>query len=123
VKGIEGALWIYGGLACQTPDICSCHNIRYDMDYFARHWLPANHLYSIMVLDANGNRVARLGRYGNVDDTDKDVEEEKDGLRFVWPRAVAVSDAALYVADTGNRRILKALIGYEAEEEVSAPAP
>jgi hypothetical protein len=106
---IEGAQWIYGGLACQTPDICSCHNTRYDMDYFARHWIPANHLYSVMVLDANGNRIARIGRYGNVDD---------EGIRFVWPRALCVSDTALYVADVSNRRILKAALAYHVEETV-----
>ncbi|MBA4389139.1 MAG: hypothetical protein C0404_14295 [Verrucomicrobia bacterium] len=115
---IKGASWIWGGLVCQTPDICTCHNIRYDMDYFARHWTPANQLYSVVVVDANGNRIARLGRYGNVDDTDADVKEQKDGLRFVWPRALAVSDTALYVADTGSRRILKAAISYVAEESV-----
>jgi len=129
VTAVEGALWIWGGLLCQSDGICTCHNIRYDMDYFARHWIPSNQLYSVMVLDANGNRIARLGRYGNVDDTDADVAAGKDGLRFVWTRALAVSDTALYVTDTGNRRILKAKISYHAEETVgldgstSAPTP
>ncbi|MCX7805522.1 MAG: hypothetical protein N3A38_10085 [Planctomycetota bacterium] len=117
-SGIRGALWIWGGLVCQCPDICTCHNIRYDMDYFARHWIPSNQLYSITVLDANANRIARLGRYGNVDDTEEDLKAGGDGLRFVWPRAVAVSDTALYVTDVGNRRILKAAILYSAEETV-----
>jgi hypothetical protein len=91
------------------------------MDYFARHWLPANHLYSIAVLDANANLIARVGRYGNADDTVNDVKAGGDGLRFVWPRAVAVSDSVLYVADQGNRRILKATIGYHAQAEVDLP--
>ena len=130
---IDGPLWIWGGLTCQTPDICTCHNTRYDMDYFARHWIPANQLFSVMVVDANGNRIARLGRYGNVDDTEADMAEdgEGDGLHFVWPRAVAVSDTALYVADIGSKRILRAKIEYHAEETVgldgttstSAPPP
>jgi hypothetical protein len=118
LTAIEGALWIYGGLPCQRPDICTCHNLRYDMDGFARHWLPANHLHSVIVLDANGNRIARIGRYGNVDDAD----ERCGRIHFVWPRALAVSDAALYVADTGNRRILKAALRYRATRSVDLPA-
>jgi hypothetical protein len=121
VQAIAGAEWIFGGLMCQRPDICTCHNLRYDMDYFARHWLPANQLYSIVVLDANANVIARLGRYGNADDTAADQEAGRDGLRFVWPRAVAVSDTALYVADSGSRRILKAALGYAAEETIPLP--
>ena len=73
------------------------------------------------MLDSNGNRIARLGRYGNVDDTEADVKEKKDGLRFAWMRAVAISDAALYVCDHGNRRILRAGLSYAAEE--TAPLP
>jgi hypothetical protein len=91
------------------------------MDYYARHWLPANYLYSIVVLDANANIIARLGRYGNVDDTEEDVKAGRDGLRFVWPRAVAVSDKALYVTDHNARRILKAALSYAAEETVPVP--
>jgi len=108
VRSIEGAEWIFGGLMCQRPDICTCHNLRYDMDYFARHWLPANQLHSVVVIDANANLIARLGRYGNVDDKAKDIQSGGDGLRFVWPRAIAVSDTALYVADHGNCRIVRA---------------
>jgi hypothetical protein len=121
VQAIEGPEWIFGGLMCQRPDICTCHNLRYDLDYFARHWLPANHLYCIAVLDANANLIARLGRYGNVDDTTKDIEAGGDGLCLVWPRAVAVSDRALYVTDQGNRRILKATLSYAVEQTVALP--
>jgi hypothetical protein len=112
-------LWAYPGVVGQTTGPCPCHNVRYDMDYYARHWLPADYLYSIVVIDANANIIARLGRYGNVDDTDEDVKAGRDGLRFVWPRAVAVSDAALYASDRNARRILKAAISYAAEETVA----
>jgi len=37
-----------------------------------------------------------------------------DGLCRGWPRAVAGSDNALYIVDTGNRRILEARLGYAA---------
>jgi len=114
-----GALWAYGGITGQSGGDCSCHHQRYDMDPWARIWIPATHLYSVMVLDSNGNRIARLGRYGNVDDTEEDVKAGRDGLRFCWPRATAASNTALYVSDTGNRRILKAALSYEVEESVN----
>jgi hypothetical protein len=56
-----------------------------------------------------------------VDDTEADLKAGKDGLRFCWPRAVVASDTALYVADVGNRRVLKAALSYAAEETVPAP--
>jgi hypothetical protein len=37
-------------------------------------------------------------------------------LRFGWPKLVAASDAAMYVADTLNGSILRARIVYPAEE-------
>jgi len=119
-KELAGGLWAYGGLTDQMVPDCSCNHSRFDLDGWARSWIPARQLCSIMVLDANGNRIARLGRYGNVDD---------EGLRFAWARAMAASDTALYALDYGNRRILKAALSYETEETVplaggaSASAP
>ncbi len=117
----DSLLWAYTGLNGQASNSCTCHHLRYDVDFYARHWLPANYLYSVMVIDANANVIARLGRYGNVDDTEEDLKEGRDGLRFVWPRAVAVSDKALYVLDHNARRILKAALSYAAEEIVAMP--
>jgi len=121
-KGEErpGSLWGYGGIPHQTGD-CMCHNVSCDMDYFARYWIAGNHVKSVVVIDSNGNRMARLGRYGNIDDTDADVKAGKDGLRFAWMRAVAVSDTALYVTDEYNHRILKAVLYYSAEEILPLP--
>jgi hypothetical protein len=122
VKAVHGAenalLWLYPGVVCQTDGgSCTCHMLRYDMDYFARHWIPANYLGSVMVIDANANIVVRVGRYGNVDDADPACGK----IHFVWPRALCVSDTALYVADPAARRIVKAALKYAAEESVALP--
>ena len=117
---LPGTLWAYP-LAGQTDIGCSCGSLRPDMDRWGRIWVTANQLFSIVVLDANGNRMARIGRYGNVDDTETDLKENKDGIRLVWPRMVATSDTALYVSDFGNLRVLKAALSYAAEETVPAP--
>lgn len=117
-----GALWAYGGIVGQCAGSCRCNHTRHDMDFFARSWIPANQCFSVMVLDANGNRIARFGRYGNVDDSEADVKTKRgDGIRLAWMRSVAVSDEALYVADTGNRRVLRAALSYAAEETVPLP--
>ena len=117
---ITGAEWVFGGVSGQALD-CTCNHVRHDMDLWARSWVPANPLYSVIVLDANANPIARIGRYGNVDDTERDLREGRDGIRLCWPRAAAASDNALYVVDTGNRRILKAAISYAAEQTVALP--
>jgi hypothetical protein len=114
-KELPGSLWAYGGIVGQTGAGCGCGHVRVVIDGWARNWIPANHLCSVTVIDSNGNRIARLGRYGNVDDTEADLKAGKDGLRFCWPRAVVASDTALYVADVGNRRVLKAVLTYAAE--------
>jgi hypothetical protein len=116
-----GALWAYGGITGQSGGDCNCNNQRLDQDPWARFWIPATGLFSVMVIDSNGNRIARLGRYGNMDDTEADLKAGKDGIRFAWLRAVAASDTAFYVADTANRRVLKAAISYAAEETVPVP--
>jgi hypothetical protein len=112
---IAGGLWAYGGLTCQSNRGCSCGHARIYLDRAARVFVPVNHLYSIMVLDSNGNRIARLGRYGNADDNDP----KYGGIQMCWPRAVCASDTAMYVTDYGNLRILKAALSYAAEETVA----
>jgi hypothetical protein len=87
------------------------------MDCWARIWVPSNQLCSVTVLDSNGNRVARIGRYGNVDDADPKCGR----IHFAWMRSLCVSDTALYVADTANQRVLKAALSYAAEETVPLP--
>jgi len=117
VESQQSALWTYNGVPGQTYGSCTCHNVRCDMDYWARAWIPANHLYSVMVIDSNGNRVARIGRYGNVDDANPTCGK----IHFAWVRALCVSDTALYVHDQANLRILRAALSYHAEETVAMP--
>ncbi len=120
---------------------CSCHHTRFDLDDYSRVFVPAMHLFSIMVLDANGNKIARIGRYGNADHRGKDsyvVDPETGMLRprrkddppslkspfaepevaFAWVRAVAAGDDVLYAMDYDNMRILRVKLGYAVVEKV-----
>jgi hypothetical protein len=114
--------WVWPGLSSQGGGYCACHHVRPEVDYFARQWIPCNHLNSLVVLDANGNLIARLGRYGNVDDTERDLKAGGDGLRFAWIKSITISDAFLYVADRPNRRILKAALSFHQEDTPPVPA-
>jgi hypothetical protein len=114
---IHGAEWVYSGIPNATWG-CSCAHVRWDMDYYPRLWIPADHLCSVVVLDSNGNLIVRFGRYGNVDDGDP----ESGGIRFAGRiRAVGVSDTAFYAVDQHNHRLLKAALFYAAEETVAIP--
>jgi hypothetical protein len=111
------ALWGFGGISNQSGGDCSCNHNRFDLDGYARSWIPARQLCSVLVLDANGNRIARLGRIGNVDDADPAC----GGIHLVNPRGVSVTDAGLYVLDQDQRRLLKARLFYAVEETVAVP--
>ena len=72
---VEGAHWFYGGVGwggfsgyAGGARGCHCPNPRFVLDYFARSFTPESHRYNVGVLDANGNLILRIGRYGNVDD-------------------------------------------------------
>jgi hypothetical protein len=114
---LPGALWAYGMGGQTHGRTCMCGYARFAMDASSRLWIPANHVFSVRVLDSNGNRILRIGRYGNVDDADP-----KHGkIHFAWLRAVAASDSAMYAADAGNSRILKAALSYAVEDAVALP--
>jgi hypothetical protein len=110
------SLWAFAGISNASGGDCSCNHNRFDLDPWARSWIPTRHLGSVLVLDANGNRIARIGRYGNIDDADPKC----GGIHLVNPRGATVSDTGLYILDADQRRLLKAALSYAAEETVPA---
>ena len=126
----EEAEWIYGGVGFSGGNIggCSCWNARFKLDYFARSWAPEVQRYSVAVLDSAGNLIARIGRYGNVDDGKPLIDEgSPPGARstggdeialFHAPYLATHTDRRLFIADPGNFRILSVKLGYHAEERV-----
>lgn len=107
-----GMLWGYDGVSGVCGHSCGCLHTRWDLDSFGRAYLPFMQLYSIMIVDANGNTIMRLGRWGNID------SDSGNNIGLVQVKAIAASDNAVYIADTGNKRILKAALGYEVEETI-----
>jgi SMP-30/Gluconolactonase/LRE-like region len=141
---MEGVAWDFGGVGPVPFSHCHCWKSKFDLDGFERVFLPAAPTCTVNVLDANGNIVVRLGGYGNADCMGKDspVVDPKTGqlrprrkddpaglksplakpeLGFLDPSYVAVTDEAVYVHDRGNERIVRAKLGYHAEETVAVP--
>jgi hypothetical protein len=115
---LDGALWSYGGVAPLSTSYssCTCLKASFGFDDYERCFVPAAQTCTVNVIDSNGNVIARLGGYGNLDG----LVLEKE-LGFNLPRSVAVADDAMWVHDIGNRIIVRAALGYHAEETVALP--
>jgi hypothetical protein len=100
---MTGAEWHYGGVGIVGAG-CICWHTRFCIDRFARSFAPEPDLYGVAILDTNGNLIARVGRYGNVDD---------DGPALFYPAYVAAdTDRRLFVSDVGNGRIVSIRLDY-----------
>ena len=104
----EGMQWSFGGYYSFGRGECICHNARFDLDLFARSYVPEAHRQSVAILDTNGNFILRLGSYGNADDRGPEI-------RVAHCRYVSVSEKRLYLNDIPNRRILSIDLRYEKE--------
>ena len=110
---VDNLHWAFYGASGKAggAGACACSHQDFDMDRFERTFIPADHIRSVVVLDANGNSILRVGRYGNADNRGPGSAE----IGFCFIKATAVSDKALYAIDYDNKRLLKATLGYENE--------
>ena len=119
---ITGAAWRYGGVG-PIPSLdfgwgdpgCICWNSRLAVDPYGRVYAPNVFRFCVEMLDTNGNRIARIGTYGNSDDG----VGEKPGIAFAWPACVDVAGGKVYVSDPSNRRIAVIGFTYAAAKEVA----
>jgi hypothetical protein len=113
----DGALWTYGGVSPHSAKYrsCTCMKASADLDDYERSFVCAAQTCSINVIDSNGNVMARLGSYGNVDDL---MAGKK--LTFSLPRNVAATDDTMWVVDLDYRALVRTKLGYRAEEMVGA---
>ena len=68
---------------------------------YGRTYAPSSYYFSVEMLDSAGNRIARIGRYGNGDSVGPEIV-------FAGPEACdfAEADGRLYVSDIANRRVV-----------------
>ncbi len=129
---LEGAEWLYGGVGYCGKNRgvgCACFNTRPCLDYFARSFAPEMDRYSVAVLDAAGNVILRIGRYGNVDDGVPLVAGGGPAkTRSIGGDEVAMfhgaylathTDRRLFIADPGNARVLSVKLGYHRSAKLS----
>ena len=115
---VQNAARLYPGISPAPSPLggCVCFSPRFDLDGFGRLFLPDIARFSVRVLDNAGNLIRRIGRYGNPDDTGRG-----EYVPLAWPQYVALSDAALYISDPHNRRLLRVDLTYAAEKTVPLP--
>jgi hypothetical protein len=136
---VLNAEWMRGNLGLDAKMLSSasrdCHcqaTSRFDLDYFARSFVPEVDRCSVLILDSNGNPVLRVGRCGNVDDGVPLVRDGGppglqplggDEVGLFWANHVAThTDRRLFIADPGNARILSVKLDYHATERVPLQA-
>ena len=118
---VSGAQWRYAGMSIvpsserQWGDpSCVCMTSRLSVDPYGRVYVPDVFCFRVAVLDANGNRLACLGRYGNADDDPREAH-------FAWPAFVSAREDLLCVSDSVNKRI--AAVRLAAAAEKTCPLP
>jgi hypothetical protein len=87
--------------------------MRHHTDWYRRSFVPEAYRHSVAVLDAAGNLVMHLGRYGNFDDAAR-MEPGTPDIPMTAVRFVSVTDTYLVFGDSGDRRMVLRL-GYHAE--------
>jgi hypothetical protein len=127
---VQDAEWIYPGVGfSRSRGPCVCWRSGFALDTFGRSFIPERVRSQVAVLDTNGNLILHVGKYGNVDDG---VPLVPDRYRTQKPRSVGGdevalmhvnftgvhSDHRLFIADTGNGRILSVKLGYHTTERL-----
>ncbi|KKK51690.1 hypothetical protein LCGC14_3112420, partial [marine sediment metagenome] len=130
---VVGALWRFAGYGIVPgssdglrPDPgCVCFTSRLAVDPFGRVFAPNVLRFGVEVLDTNGNRIMRVGRYGNCDESASAEAAGADPgqIAFAWPAFVSVAEGKLYVSDSGNRRVMVIRMDPTDSAECPVPAP
>ncbi|MCG3177857.1 MAG: hypothetical protein BIFFINMI_00177 [Phycisphaerae bacterium] len=121
---VAGSMWSYGGIGTipasidgPTPDPgCKCMPSHLDADLYGRVFAPDPFLFDVQMIDSAGNRIARIGQYGNSDDAGP-------AIRFSGPEACdfAEADGRLYVSDIANRRVVVIRFDWSDAAEKAVP--
>jgi hypothetical protein len=92
--------------------------MRPHLDWYKRTFLCEAYRHSIGVVDANGNLVLHIGRYGNYDSwhgPKSSIRVGGDEIGLFLPRMVSGTDNYLCFQDYGERLVVLKL-NYHAEE-------
>jgi hypothetical protein len=120
---VDNAVWIrpYAASVPSLAGVCICKMARFSLDRYGRAFVPAAPARRIWVVDTEGNRLCVFGRYGNADNGGADSLRPVAGVPMNYGGNVAVSDRAVYIADTHNRRVVKVRLDYRATATCPVP--
>ena len=113
---VIGAEWLHFGYSHVEIAYCNCESTRFDVDDFGRLYIPNALTCSVMVVDDSGNEISRFGGYGNHDSKGPASSVPAPAIPLAYPVAVQVSFKHLYIADSANRRVLRADWTWKAED-------
>jgi hypothetical protein len=99
-----------------TDPACVCIGGRFKLDFFGRLWVPDALRFSVGLVDGAGNEILRFGEYGNQDSLGAGSVQPVPPLPLYWPIDVDTRFPYAYIADYGNRRIVRAKVSYGVEE-------
>jgi len=91
------------------------------VDGYGRGFVPDVFQFSVAVLDTGGNRLLRVGAYGNADSAGPGSRVPKPEIAFAWPAFTSASGEKLYVSDPLNRRVTVVRFEHAAEAACAVP--
>jgi hypothetical protein len=128
---IVGANWRYPGIgiipqsfdAFHGDDGCECMQSQLDADPYGRVYAPSAFYSSVEMVDSAGNRLARIGAYGNADSAGPTSPVPDPEIAFAWPTDCdyAEYDGRLYVTDSVNRRVT--VVRFDATASAACAIP
>ena len=98
---------------------CCCASVRLAVDDFCCVYVPAMHRNTVRMLDAAGNEILRIGRYGNMDSYGPGSPVPKPEIGLLYPVEVALSKKYLYIGEWRCSRVNRVKLGYAVEREES----
>jgi len=126
---VSGAKWRYPGVGIiphsfdgfRGDDGCECLQTQLDADPYGRVYAPSVFYSSVEMLDSAGNRIARIGAYGNADSLREKDRIPAPDIAFAWPTEAdyAEFNEVLYVSDSVNRSVVA--ISFEYADENTSP--
>jgi hypothetical protein len=124
----DGAEWRYRGFGISVnrteswgDPACSCFTSRFELDGYDRLFVPDIFRFQVIVLDAAGNEITRIGSYGNADCGGPGSAVPEPAIPLCSPNAVAPCDDRVYIADRKNRRIVVAELTHQVEASCDVP--
>jgi len=122
IVAVRDARWRYAGFGiCPSGDAgwgdpaCVCYNARFAVDPYGRVFLPNPFRFCVEIVDTSGNRLARVGRYGNADSAGPGSRVPEPAIALAFPYAIDVDDRRIYVTDFINDRLAVIELSYAAQ--------